>query len=152
MSYPSLVQFVTVLQTAIGPALLISGVGLLLLTLVNRLNHVTDRTRSLVEQMSHPPREAHPGRTAQLAILWRRARIIRLSIVFASVSALFAALLIVTLFLSSLFGLEDSWLIGLLFIVAMVALIGSLLCFIADINRSLRALKLELERSGCTGL
>lgn len=151
MPYPSLIQFVTVLQTAIGPALLISGVGLLLLTLVNRLNHVTDRTRSLADQMNRHPGDASPGKTEQLAILWQRAQVIRLSIVFASISALFAALLIVTLFLSTLFGIEDSWFIGLLFVIAMTALISALLCFIADVNRSLRALKLELERSGCMG-
>lgn len=146
MTYHSLSQFVTVLQTAIGPALLISGVGLLLLTLVNRLNHVTDRTRSLAEQVHRHPGDTHPGKAAQLDILWRRAQVIRLSIVFACFSALFAALLIVTLFVSALFGIEDSWLIGIMFVIAMMALISSLLCFITDINRSLRALKLELER------
>jgi hypothetical protein len=152
MPFHPLSQFVTVLQTAIGPALLISGVGLLLLTLVNRLNHITDRTRSLVDQLHHQPGTHGKVKAAQLAILWRRARLIRLSIVFASASALFAALLIVILFLSSLFGIEDAWLIGLLFVTAMAALILALLCFISDINQSLKALRLELEHAGCPEL
>lgn len=148
MQCQSLSQFITILQTAIGPALLISGVGLLLLAMTNRLNHVTNRVRSVLSQMESHPGGASGPKAAQLAILWRRARLIRLAIVFASASALLAALLVVGLFLSILFGWEDSGLIGVLFILTMSALIASLLLFLADINQSLRALKLEMDRAG----
>jgi hypothetical protein len=60
-------------------------------------------------------------------------------------SALCAALLIVLLFLTALFQLEMAWLISLIFILCLVALIGSLLFFIQDVNQSLSALRLELE-------
>ncbi|MGZ8218234.1 DUF2721 domain-containing protein [Methylomagnum sp.] len=50
MQCQSLAQFTSILQTAIGPALLISGVGLLLLAMTNRLNHVTNRVRSMASQ------------------------------------------------------------------------------------------------------
>jgi hypothetical protein len=151
MHSPPLAQFVPVLQTAIGPALLISGIGLLLLSLVNRINHVTDRTRILVEQMRHESGNGgQAAKAAQLTILWRRAQIVRVAIVFAAGGALLAALLIVDLFVSGLYGIEDAWLISLLFVSAMASLILSLVCFIADVNQSLHALRLELEhaRSG----
>jgi hypothetical protein len=48
------------------------------------------------------------------------------------------------LFLTALFQLEDAWLITALFISCMLALIGSLIAFIRDINLSLVALRLEL--------
>jgi hypothetical protein len=36
MQVPSVAQLIPVLQTAIGPVILISGVGLLILTMTNR--------------------------------------------------------------------------------------------------------------------
>ena len=43
MSLPTVAQLIPVLQTAIGPMILISGVGLLLLSMTNRLGRVIDR-------------------------------------------------------------------------------------------------------------
>jgi hypothetical protein len=47
MPFTSVSQLIPVLQTAIGPVILISGVGLLLLTMTNRLGRVIDRSRIL---------------------------------------------------------------------------------------------------------
>jgi hypothetical protein len=136
---------VPILQTAIGPALLISGVGLLLLTMTNRLGRVVDRARLLVDQMEDTPSELRSRKLAQLPILWQRARQIRSAIAFALVSALLAAVLVVVLFLSALLGIEDSRLISLLFVLCMGTLIASLVMFLREINQSLNALKVEME-------
>jgi hypothetical protein len=80
----------------------------------------------------------------QIAILYRRARLIRLSILLAGVSVLLASVLIIALFLTALWKLEVGLLISLLFIACMVALSGSLVAFIRDLNLSLMALKMEL--------
>lgn len=141
----SIKELIPVLQTAIGPVILISGVGLLLLSMTNRLSRVIDRARNLLSQSEHagggPPR----GRLlTQIDILWEQARIIRKAILFASVSVLCAALLIIVLFITALFGIEDAWLISLLFVACMTSLIVSLAAFITDINKSLSAFKVEL--------
>ena len=70
---------------------------------------------------------------------------IRLSIALASLSALFAALLIIVLFVTALLQFENVWLICVLFIICLVSLIGSLIVFIHDINLALAALKFELS-------
>ena len=54
------------------------------------------------------------------------------------------SLLIIVLFLTALWKMEVGLLISLLFIACMVALSGSLVAFIRDINLSLVALRLEL--------
>lgn len=141
----SVAELIPVLQTAIGPVILISGVGLLLLTMTNRLGRAIDRARLLDAQVSDLPIQQRERKTAQLLILWRRARIIQIAITLSSTSALCAALLIVVLFLTALLQLENPWLISVLFILCIISLIGSLLLFIHDINQSLAALKLELE-------
>jgi hypothetical protein len=138
-------ELVPILQTAIGPALLISGVGLLLLTMTNRLGRVVDRARLLVAQLEEASPELRTRKLAQLPILWRRARQIRAAIAFALVSALLAAVLIVLLFLFALLGIEDSRWISGLFVLCMGTLIASLLMFLQEINQSLHALKVELE-------
>jgi hypothetical protein len=138
-------ELIPVLQVAIGPVILISGVGLLLLTLTNRFGRTIDRSRQLVRelrQLAGTDRERLEG---QIEILYRRARLIRLSITLAGVSVLLASVLIIVLFLTALWKLEVGLLISLLFIACMVALSGSLVAFIRDINLSLGALKLELE-------
>jgi hypothetical protein len=148
MEVPLVTQLVPVLQTAIGPVILISGVGLLLLTMTNRLGRAIDRARILVGTIPNTTETRRDKIAAQLQILWRRARLIRLAIALASVSALAAAILIIVLFLTALWQIETSWIIVILFIVCMLCLIGSLALFIHDINQSLAALKLELEAEG----
>src|SRR5579859_2639184 len=44
-------DLIPVLQVAIGPVILISGVGLLLLTLTNRLGRAVDRSRAQDRQL-----------------------------------------------------------------------------------------------------
>ncbi|HUK83832.1 MAG TPA: DUF2721 domain-containing protein [Verrucomicrobiae bacterium] len=143
----SVAQLIPVLQTAIGPTILISGVGLLLLTMTNRLGRCIDRARILAREL---PSASDPDRVKneeQLRILWKRARLIRLAIALASTSALFAAILIIALFLTALLQMENAWLVSALFIICMACLIGSLVAFIRDINQALTALKLELSRT-----
>ncbi|MEE8121352.1 MAG: DUF2721 domain-containing protein [Anaerolineales bacterium] len=145
MELPSVAQLIPVLQTAIGPVILISGIGLLLLTMTNRLGRAIDRARILVGTLPSTTEAKGEKTVAQLRILWARARMIRLAIALASVSALAAAILIIALFSTALWQIGSAWIIVVLFMVSMVSLIGSLVVFIRDINQSLAALKLELS-------
>jgi hypothetical protein len=137
-------ELIPVLQVAIGPVILISGVGLLLLTLTNRFGRAVDRSRSLGREM----REVDPAERSrismQVEILYRRARVIRLSIIMAAMSLLLVAVLIIVLFVTALAKLEAGFVIVMLFICCMASLIVSLAAFIRDIQLSLHALKLDL--------
>jgi hypothetical protein len=138
-------ELIPVLQVAIGPVILISGVGLLLLTLTNRYGRTIDRSRQLARELGHLAEADRESLEGQIEILYRRARLIRLSILLSGVSVLLASVLIIVLFLTALLKLETGLLISVLFICCMASLIGSLGAFIRDINVSLAALKLELE-------
>jgi hypothetical protein len=137
-------ELIPVLQVAIGPVILISGVGLLLLTLTNRYGRTIDRSRQLVREWRECSDADRQRLEGQIKILYRRAGLIRLSILLAGVSVLLASVLIIVLFLTALWKLEVGLLISLLFIACMALLSGSLVAFIRDINVSLGALKLEL--------
>jgi hypothetical protein len=138
-------ELIPLLQVAIGPVILISGVGLLLLTMTNRLGRVIDRARTLVRELKDLTQEEAPRRVEQIGILSRRARLLQRAIILASLSVLLAAVLVIVLFVAALLRWEDAWLISALFIGGMVCLIASLVAFIQDINQSLIAVRLDLE-------
>ena len=140
----SVSELIPVLQVAIGPVILISGVGLLLLTMTNRLGRVVDRSRILWRELRTTAEADKQPVLAQLRILPRRASLLQRAIMLASLSVLSAAILVIVLFLTALLRLEVAWLISGLFIACMTLLIGSLIAFILEVNQSLVALKLEL--------
>ena len=144
MNIPSVAQMLPVLQTAIGPMILISGLGLVLLTMTNRLGRTIDRVRILAAILPTATESKHAKVSAQLQILWRRARLIRTAIMLCATSALASAILIIVIFFTALWQLEVALLIGALFILSMLCLIGALIFVILDINQSLMALKLEM--------
>jgi hypothetical protein len=134
-------ELIPVLQIAIGPVILISGVGLLLLTMTNRLGRAIDRARILASYTKKDRKDIE----GQITILWLRARILRLAIQLASASALCSCLLVVSLFFTVLMKIEIAWLISSLFIGSMVFLVGALVLFLRDINKSLGALRIEIK-------
>jgi hypothetical protein len=137
-------QLIPVLQIAIGPVVLISGVGLLILSMTNRLGRVIDRGRSLVRELPEIPERNRAGVTRQLHILSRRADLLQRAIILSVLCVLFAAVLIITLFFTAALGLDDAWLIGALFIGALGSLILSLVAFIQELNQTLIAFRMDI--------
>jgi hypothetical protein len=145
MTATPLNELVPVLQVSVGPVILISGVGLLLLSLTNRFARAVDRSRQLAREIRDLPPSDRQRISEQVGILYRRAALIRVAITMAAVSVLLASLLIISLFIAALMRWESGALLSALFIGCMLALILSLLAFIREIHWSLTALKLELE-------
>lgn len=144
MHTTSLTQLIPILQLSISPVILISGVGLLLLTLTNRFGRLLDRSRLLNREAA--PAQLAEGVQQQIEILHRRATILRTSITLGAVTVLLVAVLILVLFVAALFQLEAGWLIVTIFCISQVSLIGSMITFIQDMNLSLAAVRLELKR------
>jgi len=139
-------ELLPMLQSSIGPVILISGVGLLLLTLTNRFGRLLDRARLLNHELgAHPAADNSEALRTQIGILMRRAGILRLAITLGAVTVLLAAVLMLLLFLSVWLKLELGWLIAAVFCVAQLCLIGSMLAFIRDMNLALLAVRLEVK-------
>jgi Protein of unknown function (DUF2721) len=126
----SLEQLIPELQEAIGPVILISGVGLLLLTMTNRLGRAIDRARLLKHELFERTGREREQTLAQVAIIYRRARMIRLSILLAATSVLLAAALIIILFLTALLQWQQAMPASVLFVASMVSLFASIVAFI----------------------
>jgi hypothetical protein len=96
--------------------------------------------------MRDGPAADRPRLANQVEVIYRRAGLIQISIVMSALSALAAAMLILTLFVSVLLKWQLAALISLFFVCCLVFLVVSLVTFIMDIRLSLKALKLEMSR------
>ena len=144
----SLTDLITTLQLSIGPVILISGVGLILLSMTNRLGRVIDRSRLLSRDLNGTSDTDRTRILAELRILSSRANLARTGIALAVLSALLASLLIINLFLGALLQMSIAAFIVTLFILCMLSLVFSLFLFLVDINLSLKALWLEIPPEG----
>lgn len=142
-----LTDLINTLQLSIGPVILISGVGLILLSLTNRLGRIVDRTRQLSVEYRNSGPEDQKRIMAELAILTVRAKVVRSSNFMAVLSVLSVSLIIFALFGSALYNLDSGYILMGLFALSIISLIVSLGLFIYDIDLSLRALWLELPDS-----
>jgi hypothetical protein len=134
-----------ILQLAVSPAILISAVGLILLTLNNRMVASISRARLLVRESDAATGTIKKKMESEISVIYRRAEFIRYAIVFSIASALASSVLIISLFIATLFGFEITWLYSLCFIAALGCLIVGLVYFIRDVNSGLVALRMELE-------
>ncbi|MBP8255835.1 MAG: DUF2721 domain-containing protein [Opitutaceae bacterium] len=138
-------DLVSILQAAVSPVVLISGVGLLILSMTNRLARVVDRSRQLGAARRGATGGERSSVEAQLPILVRRARLLRRAIRSSTLCVLMAAVLVIELFLSAFLHFEGTLISALLFVSCLVFLIVALVSFLQDINLSLVALDLELN-------
>ncbi|AOS84086.1 hypothetical protein BIU88_08020 [Chlorobaculum limnaeum] len=145
MTITTIKELIPVLQTAIGPVILISGIGLLLLTMTNRLARTIDRARELLDQYEELSESKRSKIDREIVVLWKRAQYARNAILLASLTCLGAATLIILLFMTSLLHVDLPLLVESIFIISMLCLIAALVFFLLDVNITLSALRIELE-------
>ncbi len=122
-----------VIQLAVAPVFLLTGVGAILSVLVNRLGRVVDRFRTLEHTLAALHEAALASTRLEMDILSRRARMIHWAIGLCTGCALLVCMVIATLFIGSITAVEMPATIASLFILAMLALVMGLLCFLREI-------------------
>jgi hypothetical protein len=124
------------IQLAVAPVFLLSGIGAFLGVLTNRLARVVDRSRVLAS--ADEPAGAGGAPARELPLLYRRIRAINRAITLCTYSALLVAGVVVALFVGALTPYSLAPAVGVLFVVAMVALIGGLTSFLQEIHIATR--------------
>ncbi len=138
-------QLIRILSASIAPVIVISGVGLLLLSMTNRYSRVIDRARDFLRDLEGARDDARKEVLAgQVRITYRRARMLRLAIILGSISILFIAVTVFSLFAVQLMGSSQDFFSVPCFGLALLTLLGSLYFFIRDVTISLNALELEI--------
>jgi hypothetical protein len=138
-------QLIVILSASIAPVIMISGVGLLLLSMTNRYSRVIDRARDLVKDLDVIQEPLRPQLLLEeLEIIYRRARILRLAIILGSFSILFVAVTVLSLFAEQVLGVVVDYFSVPCFGLSLLALLGALYLFIRDVSVSLTALELTI--------
>jgi CBS domain containing-hemolysin-like protein len=134
-----------VIQSALAPVFLISGVGVMLGVLTNRLARIVDRARvweAEAEQEEHRAADLQE----RLEVLARRARYISSAITMCAVSALLVALVVVALFANAFLAFNLSALIAILFVAAMLTLTAAFLVFLIEVRIATAAIRIGRPR------
>jgi len=122
-----------VIQLAVAPVFLLTGVGTLLVVLTNRLARAVDRSRVMEKLLLESAGDALAAAREELKLLARRTQLIYAAITLAVFCALFICLLIAVAFLDAFVAADLSRAVGILFVLAMLALIGCLIVFLREI-------------------
>jgi hypothetical protein len=131
-----------VIQLAIAPVFLFSGISALLAVLSSRLGRTIDRARVL-ESMLDGVDESHLSRMhGELGVLSRRAKIIYRAIALGVISALLVCSVIGSLFISAFTKVDVSLIVAAFFVAAMAALISTLLLFLREVFLATRVLRI----------
>lgn len=151
LAAPNLSTVAETIQVAIAPVFLLAGIGALLNVLTGRLARVVDRARSL--ELLHPRSTGpeHDRHVWELRRIDRRVRIINNAIALATASAVAVCCVVAMLFIAELADLRIGRTIAIIFILAMVLLIASLVSFLIEVRLSVRVTRIRaelLERDG----
>ncbi|HEY8994212.1 MAG TPA: DUF2721 domain-containing protein [Lacunisphaera sp.] len=143
----SLNSLLPIIQLAITPVILISGMGALMITLTNRMARIVDRTRVVAELIPNADADERRHLESQLDIMWSRALLIRRAVTSNGLSMLLSCLQVIALFAAAMFGWGMKGVVLALFAASILLLTASLVDFLRDIFVSLHALHLQVERA-----
>ena len=130
-----------VIQLAVAPVFLLTGIGAILSVLTGRLGRLVDRFRVLTETVS----KLTAIQARELNILTERASWVHWSITLCTASALFVAIVIGALFLGAVVSFNPSRIVSIMFIIAMTSLIIGLGCFLREISLSVHIFDLNKD-------
>jgi hypothetical protein len=124
---------------------LLTGIAGLLGVMANRLARVIDRARDIEDKLDGLDAAATARALKQLAVLVERARLASWAINFCTAAALLICTDIVTLFVDAFVGTQLRWLVGALFILTMIALIGGLVSFLREVYLATHTLSIGVR-------
>lgn len=129
-----------VIQLAIAPVFLLTGVATKLTVLMNRLARIIDRTRDLKIELRKGP---DPECSEELDVLYQRWRLINYAITSSTGCGLLICLIIACLFLGDTTNLPLDRYIAGMFVVAMVGLIASFIFLLREVTVSFRYMRIH---------
>jgi hypothetical protein len=119
-----------IIQLAIAPVFLLSGVCTNLIVLTNRLARIIDRSRVLEDRLDVAYSDPYLN---ELDVLYSRSHLINMSIFLSTACGLFVCVIVAMLFLGDITNFElDKYIAGT-FVVAVVCLVGSFVSLLREI-------------------
>lgn len=135
-----------VVQLAVAPVFLLTGVAALLGVMANRLARVIDRARVLEARWRQLDESEQAAARAELVLLEKRARLSSWAINFCTSAALLVCAVVATLFIDAFLRTNLKWLVGVLFVIVMLALMGGLFSFLHEVYLATHTLRIGPPR------
>ena len=133
----------TLIQQALGPVFLISGVGITLSMLTARLARIVDRARTLEDRREGTTDATRIADIDQdLRYIVKRVRYINGAIILSTVSAFFTAVVVTLLFASAFSPLNVGAIIAVLFVGSLLCLSLSFLMFLIEVRVATRSIRI----------
>jgi hypothetical protein len=134
------------IQLAIAPVFLLTALGTTLSVLVTRLGRIVDRARRVEVRLREEGRAPRPQTVAELGMLEARVRLVHWALTLATIAALLVCLLIAVAFLGYLLGARVGTAMAVLFVAAMGAYVGALVCFLREVFRAIANVRFGLQQ------
>ena len=136
-----------IIQLALGPVFLLSGVGITLSMLTQRLSRIVDRARTLEDRRevtnSEPKLKVIDK---DLRVILRRSRYINSAIALCTTSALLTALVVTLLFASAFTPMSVGGVIAVMFVASMVCLSTAFLMFLIEVRIATNTLRIGVQK------
>jgi cytochrome c biogenesis protein CcdA len=135
---PSVSELSQVITQAIAPAFLLGALAAFISVLILRMNRVVDRSQMLNAISDADALRAHLK--TDLPRLKQRSVLLNNATFFATISAIFATLLVMLAFVTAFFGIEHERGIAALFVITLGFFAAALVNFARETRIALREL------------
>ncbi len=141
-------ELARLMTSSIAPVFLITGIGGILSTMAMRYGRVIDRIRTLLRDGPKLYRKEQLGTehlNRELRSLYKRARLLRFSIILGALSIFSVSMTIFVLFFSLAYGWEALYIPQFFFFLSLVLLMIGLALFIQDFAMSLACIEHDMD-------
>ena len=148
MQNTSLESVAHIIQLALTPVFLLSGIAALLNVFSTRLGRVADQVDVVSSRLEAEMNPAESAVRHQLAYLRHRSRVLDAAVILGALGGTATSGATLTLFLGAIRNSGAGWLLFCLFGLAIMCTIGALGCFCYEMLLASRGLRARAKRHG----
>lgn len=140
-----MVEFSATLSDALAPVTLISGVGLLLVSMSARYCHATSRIRQLLAERKEESADFHEEIDQSIDLIYKRASLLKTGILTLMISAAFSSLQVLVIVIERLFSLDLSLMKSTMLLASVIFIVISSCIYVSEVQVSVKALGLTVH-------
>ena len=140
-----MVEFSATLSDALAPVTLISGVGLLLVSMSARYCHATSRIRQLLAERKEESEDFHVEIDQSIDLIYKRASLLKTGILTLMISAAFSSLQVLVIVIERLFSLDLSLMKSTMLLASVIFIVISSCIYVSEVQVSVKALGLTVH-------
>ena len=140
-----MVEFSATRSDALAPVTLISGVGLLLVSMSARYCHATSRIRQLLAERKEESEDFHEEIDQSIDLIYKRASLLKTGILTLMISAAFSSLQVLVIVIERLFSLDLSLMKSTMLLASVIFIVISSCIYVSEVQVSVKALGLTVH-------